>query len=115
MRAGFAYANSYDLHHKEGECFKGAELSRCVLWGAVFPVAIAALTAFKNVLILFALIYPVQIIRIASRKGIMGRTSWVQAFFLTLGKFAEFAGVVRYYSHKSFGRRPELIEYKNNP
>jgi hypothetical protein len=57
-------------------------------------------------------VYPLEICWIALRRGVTMRESWAYAFFMTLGKFAEFQGILKFFWHRLRGQGVELIEYK---
>ena len=58
------------------------------------------------------LIYPAQVCRIALRQGGDRNTAWLYAFFITVAKFAELQGMLKYYLRHLSGRSVALIEYK---
>ena len=59
-----------------------------------------------------AAIYPLQICRIAVRRGTMNADSWTYALFVMLGKFSAFYGILKYWWRRWTRRGTELIEYK---
>ena len=71
------------------------------------PLFIALLTLLVGPLgLLAALVYPLQVLRLAQRGGL----PW--AFFSVLGKFAEARGALGYYWRRLSGGQKKLIEYK---
>lgn len=106
-RAGHAFAEGAALHGGAPERHWVAETRRALIWGAGLPLAILLLTAFVGPLgLLAALIYPLQVLRLAGRGG----GAW--ALFSVLGKFAESQGALSYYRGRLLGRKKRLIEYK---
>ena len=113
---GYAYAAGAALHGGPPERYCERERSRAVLWGAVFPAAIAlaailaaaggALFGFGAGPVLGALaalgvgvmIYALKIAATAIGAGPFSPFSWVYGATATLGHFYEFAGVARYWS-----------------
>jgi GT2 family glycosyltransferase len=106
-RAGHAYAEGAALHGAPPERHFAIETRRAVIWGLAIPAAviIAALILGPWMLLGFG-VYPLQLLRLSRR------TSPTQAFFLTLGKFAEGQGVLEYLKNRLSGRQGRLIEYK---
>ncbi|RYH06552.1 glycosyltransferase [Tropicimonas sp. IMCC6043] len=106
-RAGFAFAEGAAMYGAAPERYRRTEIRRILIWAAAIPLAIllaaflAGPWAFLGVLL-----YPLQVLRLARSVG------WERAFFLTLGKFAEFQGVTAYWRRRMTGGRQELIEYK---
>jgi GT2 family glycosyltransferase len=111
-RGGYAFAQGAAMHGAPPERHGVAGTRRAVLWGLVLPVLIGLLAlAFGPWALVLALVYPVQVVRLALRYG-GDRGAWERAFFLTVGKFAEGRGVVEYYRQRQSGRAAQLIEYK---
>ena len=67
---------------------------------------------------LFLLIYPIQVIRLAKRNLAtrkqfwQEKTHWIVAFFLVLGKFPEMLGQIKFIQRVYNGKQGKLIEYK---
>lgn len=107
-RAGYAYALGASLHGASEERYRIEETRRSVLWGLALPITILLLALIVSPwLLLLALIWPLQILRMRLK---MGR--WDRAVFLTLGKFPEAQGVMQMWADLVTGRRRGLIEYK---
>ncbi|MEQ6204070.1 glycosyltransferase [Sulfitobacter sp. HNIBRBA2951] len=106
-RAGHAFAEGAALHGAAPERHWVAETRRALLWGAAGPLLIVLLTVLFGPIGLFAaLVYPLQMLRLARRGG----TAW--GVFNVLGKFAEAQGALGYYLGRLTGRKKALIEYK---
>lgn len=105
-RAGHAFAEGAALHGAGPDRHWRAETRRALIWGAALPAAIVAGGLIWSPLWALSLIYPLQVARLASRRGV------VWAFFTVIGKLAEAAGVIGYWLDRLRGRRRGLIEYK---
>ena len=109
VRAGYTFAEG--AHRLGRDC--GKQRNRGLVWGLVLPVVIALAVYFWGPLALITgLVYPLQMIRLAARERFGFRNNLVYAWFEILGRFAEMAGVVKYYIHFATGKRGGLIEYK---
>lgn len=111
-RGGHAAAEGMAMHGSGPERLGRSMTLRALAWGLALPVATLALAALAGPWALaLLLVYPLQVLRLARRLG-GHRAAWEQALFLTLGKFAEAAGVMEYWVRRQIGRRAGLIEYK---
>ena len=110
-RAGHAAAEGMAMHGRPPERHRVAEVRRAITWGLVLPLAILLGTLVSPWALLGLLAWPAQVVRLARRYG-FGRLAWLQAFFLTLGKFPETQGILGYWAGRLAGRRRGLIEYK---
>jgi glycosyltransferase involved in cell wall biosynthesis len=96
LRGGFAYAAVSTLHVRSPERIWQRELIRAIFWGLTLPLGIlAASTVHIAVLGLFV-VYPLQVVRIAVCRGAADLMSWRYGVFMTIAKFAEARGVVKY-------------------
>ncbi|MEM1159317.1 MAG: glycosyltransferase family A protein [Pseudomonadota bacterium] len=111
-RAGHAWAEGAALHGAPPERHCVDQVRRALLWGAGVPMAILALALVAGpwALALFA-VYPLRTLRLGLRDG-ASRAAWERAWLLSLGKFAEAAGVIEYHLRRAMGRPRGLIEYK---
>lgn len=96
LRGGFAYAAVSTLHAKSPLRIWRRETVRAIFWGLMLPVIVLAVGVLYNPALWLFLVYPLQIARIAFRKGAMNLMSWQYGFFITIAKFAEASGVVKY-------------------
>lgn len=111
-RGGHAAAEGMAMHGGGPERLGRSMTLRALAWGLALPVASLALAALTGPWALaLLLVYPLQILRLARRLG-GHRDAWERALFLTLGKFAEAAGVLEYWIRRLLGRQAGLIEYK---
>jgi hypothetical protein len=78
----------------------------------VFPVIIGLGALLHPAALLAALIYPVQVARIATRRNWTAPQSWIYAAFVILAKLPELQGVVQYAALRLSGKSAGLIEYK---
>lgn len=115
VRGGHAFAEGAHLHGRTTGHFV-RETKRACFWGAVLPVVAlgaAAPTAGLSLALLAA--YPVTALRayaFVRRRGQSPRHSLATSAFLTLGKFAECQGALKYHLGRLLNRRSGLIEYK---
>lgn len=110
-RAGYAYAEGAWLHGAPPERHNVREVRRILLWSLLLPVGIAALSLLDARALLLALVYPLQVLRMALQ-GQGTLLAWQRAFFLTLGKFAEGQGALKFAYNRLTRRQATLIEYK---
>lgn len=110
-RAGHAFAEGAALHGAGTERHWVAETRRALFWGAGLPALILVLAFFQPPALALALVYPVQIWRLARRSG-YSRAAWEWAAFTVLGKFPEAIGVLSFWRDRMRGRKSGLIEYK---
>lgn len=107
-RSGHAYAEGFALHGRPPERHNARQLKSAILWGGLLPLAaLIACLIFGWPGLLFALIWPVQILRQVRRGTPMHR-----AAFLMLGKIPELLGALSYVTSRWRNRRMTLIEYK---
>jgi GT2 family glycosyltransferase len=112
VRCGHAYAEVYWLHRKSRFGIYRRETARTVFWGGFVPFVIVMGTLFHPFLLWGALVYPLEVCWIALRRGITRSESWIYALFMTLAKFAEFQGVLKFIWRRWRSQDIELIEYK---
>lgn len=114
VRSGFGYAQAWRTTRRRPQPLYGRELLRAAIW-TLLPLlaALAAGLIVHPVLLLIApAIYAAQITRIALRLGPGDRLSWQRAALLTLGKFAETWGALRYARRAAGGQAGGTITYK---
>ena len=112
VRWGYALAEVSLLHWYSPLAIWKSELARAIFWGVGLPVLIGLMTLIRPVALVAVLIYPFQISRLAIARGSTSFSSWTYASFLTLSKFAEVHGILKFLWRRI--RRPsiKLIEYK---
>ena len=114
VRGGYAYALGADMHGDSAERYLVAELRRINLWALYIPFSLLSLGMFHYFFLLGFLVYPVQIIRLAIRYKETVNINWRYSFFLTLGKFPEAQGAIKYWLNKIMNKKSRIIEYKDN-
>ncbi len=113
MRTGFSYAEGASLHGAPPERHWVRESRSAWLWGFALPIAIVAATAIGGpVVLLAAVMYPLQVLRLYLRSTGLPRGRLARAAFLVLGKFPEAAGQIKFLLHRWSGTHGRLIEYK---
>jgi GT2 family glycosyltransferase len=112
VRAGYAYAEVARLHRTSPFGIWRRETWRAVVWGGILPIAICLGAMYKPIALGGSLIYLLQICRIALDRGATSSRSWIYAVFVTLSKFAEFQGILKFYWRRWSGQVVTLIEYK---
>lgn len=115
VRTGYGYAEICTLSQKSRFVLYAREVNRAVFWAALIP-ALILLSSLAHSLIAaaLALIYPIQIARVAFRRGPRQLDSWRYALFLLIAKFAELQGVMTFYWRRITSQQARLIEYKDS-
>lgn len=113
VRSGYAFALGASMHGGTPERHWVAEVIRARVWGAYIPLLVLIATILEPVFIVAIMVYPIQIARIAMKNSINISKSWLYAFYLTLGKFPEMQGQLKFYINRLFKKRSEIIEYKS--
>jgi GT2 family glycosyltransferase len=112
VRSGYGMTEVARLHWKSSTGIWKKELARALFWGALLPVVIG-LAAFVHPFAFAAVsIYPFQVCKIAVARGPKFRDSWIYGLFITVGKFAEIQGIVKFYWRRACRQTIQLIEYK---
>jgi GT2 family glycosyltransferase len=116
VRAGHAYAEGASMHGASPERHWVSETRRIWFWGALLPSLVlisALLTRGATAILLWA--YPFFATRVYSgmrRRGFSEYEALLYSAFLTLGRFAELRGMLKYHLRRMRGEAPRLIEYK---
>jgi hypothetical protein len=116
VRAGHAYAEGAALHGRPPERHNVRAVQRALFWAGLVPtmaLAGAIPTAGASLVLLAG--YPVLAARVyrgARRGGWPPRAAALAGAFITLGKFPELRGILKYRWSRARGRRSALIEYK---
>jgi len=116
VRAGHSFAEGAHRHGGSPERHWVKESRRIWLWGVFVPVAAfggAVPTLGASLALLGG--YPVSAARAYRSTRGRGRTaeeSMLSALFLTLGKFPEAQGLLKFHLGRLRGRRSGIIEYK---
>lgn len=114
VRSGFAFAAGANLHGDLPERHWVKESRRALVWGLVIPV-IALLVGIVCWLctIMIAMIYPLQLLRLALKNKRESKLyPWKIAGFTLLSKFAEAYGQLCFHYLRLCSRTAQIIEYK---
>jgi len=113
LRNGYAFAQGADLHGAAPERHGVRESLSAWFWGLGLPLALIGLAPWcAGCAVVLALIYPLQIARLALRGRRSARENWWRAGFLVLGKFPEMLGQMKFLLQRHLGEQSRLIEYK---
>lgn len=112
-RCGYAYALGAHLHGQPTERHWVAETRRAIWWGLALPLSILCVMLLAGPIGgLLLLVYPLQAIRLSLRSPLKGKKAWQQGGLLILTKFAEMAGVARFWRDRHRREAAKIIEYK---
>lgn len=116
VRSGYAYAEGVALHGAPPERHWVREYRRAVFWAAMVPaVALGAAmpTAGASLLLLGG--FPLSAARVyrQMRRHRPSADARVAAVLLTVGKFPELQGILKYHWARLRGRSSTIIEYKD--
>jgi GT2 family glycosyltransferase len=112
VRCGYAYAE-VSRRHKSSPCSIWVrETTRAVLWGGMLPLILCVSAAVYPATMVGILIYFFQICRVAVARDPGSSQSWIYALYVTIAKFAEFQGILKYYWGRFIRSNSALIEYK---
>lgn len=114
VRCGYGYAEISRLTRRTPWRLYRREIISPILWGGVFPVGLAVVAFFHPLALALVLIYPLQVIRIACRRGPQKRISWYYSISMVIGRFAEFEGVSKFYWTLVSGLSFRRIDYKGS-
>jgi GT2 family glycosyltransferase len=111
VRTGYGQAEISRLH-LDIATSERRQVASAVFWGGLIPLAIGLGNLIHPLALVGVVIYPIQIIRIAIRRGAAAPESWFYGLFVMIAKFAQLQGNLKYvWSH--WRRRPvKPIEYK---
>jgi GT2 family glycosyltransferase len=109
MRGGHAYAEVSNLHRSSPERFWRRQKLRSVFWAGILPVVVIGASFVHHLGLLAAMLYPVQIARVAVRSGAGRKSSWVYSVFMMLAKFAEFMGILRFWWRRWIAKGPGML------
>jgi hypothetical protein len=107
-RSGHAFAEGAWLHGLGRERHWVRETLRAVFFGGLLPLTAIVLSATLDAwFLLLLLLYPVHVLRLSREQG-----GFTRAFYLVLGRFPEFLGVLRFVGQTAGACAAPLIEYK---
>jgi GT2 family glycosyltransferase len=113
IRSGYAYAQGAHLHGKAPERHWVSEARRIWFWGFWIPViGLASAPLIGLWALLLALLYPLHVLRIATKDGSPTPHKWLRASALVLGKFPEMLGQMKFTWDLLRKVESPIIEYK---
>lgn len=112
VRSGYAFALGSHMHGENPEKHWVSEVRRGRIWGAYIPLFIIMIAIMEPLSIAAVFVYPLQVARIAMNNSNNVENNWSYAFFLTLGKFPEMQGQLKFYLNRLLNTRSNIIEYK---
>jgi len=113
VRAGYAFALGVQMHGGSPEQHWVSEVKRTRLWSGFIPLFILLATIVEPMFVFIVAIYPLQIARIAMKNSKNIKRNWLYAFFVTLGKFPEMQGQLKFYINRLLNTQSKIIEYKS--
>jgi GT2 family glycosyltransferase len=112
VRSGYACTEVAWLHWNSRFALFKRETLSALFWSGALPVAIVAGALIHPAAATAVLIYPLQISRMAIRRGAAASASWVYGFFTMANRFAVFQGILMLLWRRWRRQPAELIEYK---
>lgn len=114
VRSGFGYAQAWAATRRRHAPLYGRELTRISGWAVALPIAslTGAMLVHPALLALAPAALSMQIARMAARDGPGRLFAWQRATLLSLGRFAELQGVLRFAWRSVAGRTGGTIVYK---
>lgn len=109
MRGGYAYAEVSMLHKNAPERIWRRQMLRAVFWAFILPVLVVGGAFMHPLAMCGAVLYPVQIVRVAVHEGGGRKRSWEYALFIILAKFAEFVGIIRFLGQRRVAKSFRLL------
>jgi GT2 family glycosyltransferase len=111
-RGGYASVQLWFRHRSSPPAAQRTQTIRAIVWGGVIPTFIFVGGFVSLKALVFLVIYPMQVARLAVKRGIASADAWAYGLLLTIGKVAEVRGILRYCWVSLRGAIPTLIEYK---
>lgn len=113
VRSGFADAEVCCLHMSSTIAAKERRgVARALIWAGLLPLVICVGSLFYPAVLVGAVIYPIQVARIAVRRSPMAVESWNYALYMMIAKFAQLEGILKYCWHRWRKQPVRPIEYK---
>lgn len=113
-RTGFGNAQSMWLLRGRAERHLVLQTVRAWLWAGALPLSIALLSiGLSGWFAWMVLLYPLQVLRIASTIKTDWRFAFERAFFLVLGKFAELRGHIQFLMDRRTRHGSAPFDYKS--
>jgi GT2 family glycosyltransferase len=112
VRGGYAEIEVALLHLRDGlGTSEKRRVCSTVLWSFLVPFGTLLATLVYSPLILIILVFALQIVRIAIKRGVWNRTSWFYASVIMVLKFAQLYGLLIFAREALMGKKT-TIEYK---
>ncbi len=113
VRAGYAFAEGAYLHGSAPEYHWVAESKRSWVWGFVIPLIVLPMLIIHPLAgCILLLIYPLQILRLTFKSRQKNKDAFLESIFMTIGKFAEVTGQIKFWFNLYFKQKSSIIEYK---
>ena len=111
-RGGFAYAQGVYMYGASPERYRVQELRRIFFWALGVPLITALAALFSPWALVFLGAYPAQVARITLRSPGTARERLMNGLFMTLAKFPECFGALKFFIENYRNVNSTLIEYK---
>lgn len=111
-RGGYAYALGHSLHGRTPERYWQKECLSIAFWGAFLPLLSLVGTLITPWSLMLLLAYPIQIFRVASKRGDVQDGKWLWACGIVFGKLPEALGMLGFYLNRLLRKSSQIIEYK---
>lgn len=111
-RSGYGMTEVWWLHRRSPKSIWARETASMVVWATLLPIIIILGAMVRPAFFTLAIIYPLQVARIALKRPSGSAKPVAYALFVTIGKFAAFQGLLRLFWTSLSGRAIRLIEYK---
>jgi len=112
VRGGYAYALGADMHGASPERHWVRETNRIQLWGLYIPLIVLFASMINTIFLIGLVVYPLQVVRIALVNRQTVNANWIYALFVTLGKFPQMLGQIKYFLQRLRSKKIQIIEYK---
>lgn len=113
VRFGYGAAEIAVLHRAARLArVESKQAVRAAIWGGAIPICLLGGLFLSPWVLLGALIYPIQVCRIAFRRGAARSESWLYALLIMVSKFAEFRGAIQFVCAMCWKNEARPIEYK---
>jgi GT2 family glycosyltransferase len=110
-RSGYGNLRLSAMHRRSNYAPAKKELVSIAIHAALIP-AIALLGFWQPVFFGVIALYPIQMARIAVRRGAGAKESWEYGFLIIMSKFPLFLGMLAFAWDAIRGRKRSIIEYK---
>jgi GT2 family glycosyltransferase len=112
VRSGYGFAEVSRLYRASPHVTWRRELGRAIFWAGVLPFVIITVALFHPFALWLTLAYPLQVVRLAIRRGAASSESWWHAILSVPSKFAQMQGILRFYWRNLRQQTTQVIEYK---